>query len=158
MQLLYIKSSIAILLLFIVLSLNGQNLIVWKGGFPGQESEWNLPQNWEGNQLPDEDSYVIIKWINSGHNAQPILNSFTKITSLEVHADAQLVIGQQGELVIDGSYNYSSGVLLYNGKVKNDGSIRIVGVDSNFNIDMITGTGITIMDQYLADEQNYYSK
>jgi hypothetical protein len=97
---------------------------VWLGGTPGQETNWDNPRNWSENRVPDEDSWVIVQNLNTGHHAFPIINSEVIISGIEVHAGASLKVAAAGELIIDGEYANNYGILNY-GDVINEGRISI---------------------------------
>jgi len=108
------------------------NSITWKGGTPGRERDWTEPKNWDANRVPDEDSQVIIKFWNSGHQAQPILKDEVQIASLDIYSNAELVVTPDGKLIIDGEYTYSEGISIYGGKLSNKGEVVIKNIDKEF--------------------------
>ncbi|MBK6929787.1 MAG: hypothetical protein IPH12_02625 [Saprospirales bacterium] len=40
--------------------LNAQKINTWKGGFPGQETNWSCPRNWSLGTVPDWACQVVI--------------------------------------------------------------------------------------------------
>ena len=105
--------------------------IVWKGGTPGKETSWNEPRNWDKNEVPDEDSRVVIKSMNTGHNAQPVIKDPITVNAVEIHPNAKLVIASTGQLVIDGEYFYSEGISIMGGKLESEGRISLRNIDAN---------------------------
>lgn len=134
------KTLIYVLSFFAITSLNAQTEMIWLGGTPGQETNWNQPKNWSTNQVPSEDDWVIIKSTNSGHNAQPIITTEVTLAGLEIQAGATLTIATKGELTIDGAMTYNHGILNF-GKITNSGMVSVANTGltplfpANFSID-----------------------
>lgn len=112
------------------ITLFAQNTIVWKGGTPGKENSWNEPKNWDVNQIPGNNSHVIIRAINSGHQAQPRIETQVSVASIEIHSGSTLIIGEKGEVLLDGEYTFSHGIVNYGGKIINKGKIELRNIDS----------------------------
>jgi hypothetical protein len=95
----------------------------WIGGTPGQETEWHQARNWSTNEVPDEDTHVVIDFLNSGHNSQPTISQDAVAASIEVRSLGKLTITDNAELIIDGMDTYTEGISLYGGQIENLGSI-----------------------------------
>lgn len=123
------RNIIIVIICTLTTSLAAQDIHIWKGGTPGNESSWNEPKNWSNQLVPSEDSYVVIKALNTGHNAQPVIEGKVVIACLELQSKALLSIKKSGNLIIDGTYTYSEGVLLYGGLLFNEGNVEIYNID-----------------------------
>lgn len=82
-----------------------QNTNFWKGGTPGQTTNWNCPENWSLGKVPDPFQNVIIPDVSTGSGVYPII----KTGGLEVHdlvleAGAILEIQKQGSLKVEGYF------------------------------------------------------
>jgi len=153
------KNLLIIIAVFATFSLNAQTEITWIGGTPGQETNWNQAKNWSTNQVPDEDTWVIIKATNSGHQALPVITSDIIIAGIEIQSNANLTIAQTGKLLIDGEMTYNYGILNV-GKIINQGQVSVANTglapiyQPNTNIE--NHGSIAIFDQgsevkYLAE-------
>lgn len=99
------KINVLVLLLGMLLSplaqLFSQIMTTWKGGTPGRETEWQCPQNWVGNKIPDPMSNVLIPaGVMSGSLVSPTLNSKSEINSLRIEGSSKLSIGTKGVLTV----------------------------------------------------------
>ena len=121
--------SIIFIWVFGSVTLLAQNSIIWKGGTPGKETSWNEPKNWDLNQIPDFNSHVVIKSINSGHQSQPRIDSRVAVASIEIHSGSTLIIGERGDVLIDGEYTFSQGIVNYGGKFINNGKIELRNIE-----------------------------
>lgn len=92
-----------------------QHVFTWKGGTPGQETNWNEPRNWSTYQVPDEFSHVVIKRLHTGHYAQPVIEQEVEVASIQVHTGASLTIKTGGQLLIDGEYAKQEELTLFGG-------------------------------------------
>lgn len=78
-----------------------QITMTWKGGTPGKECQWQCPQNWTSNKVPDGFSNVVIPaTVASGSLSNPVLNERTEVNSLRIEGDSRLKIGPQGMLTV----------------------------------------------------------
>lgn len=143
------KALIITLLTFVTTISLSQNTFIWTGGTPGKETKWSESGNWSNNQVPDENSFVIIKAMNTGHGAQPVVKERIEAASIEIQAGATLTVTEKGEILIDGSYTYSAGIVSYGGELINQGVINLVNIEGltagNFNIEM-QGKGLIFVD------------
>ncbi len=104
-------------------SINAQNY--WKGGIPGKETDWNTARNWSENKVPDWSEEVIISDVSTQSGCFPIINnSIPSIAHLKIYSNATLTILSKGNLLINGSVTYNSGVYLA-GKIISEGEIII---------------------------------
>ena len=106
-----------------------QEITSWIGGTPGKENQWDEPRNWENNEVPDENTHVIITSKNTGHMSQPMIDGQVEVGSIKVYSGASLTIGHEGELIIDGEYVYSEGLVNLGGVIKNDGMISLSNIE-----------------------------
>ncbi len=123
------RNLIIVILCFVTSITTAQNVHVWKGGTPGNETSWDEPKNWSNQEVPSEDSYVIIKLENTGHSSQPVISGKVVITALELQSNAQLKIDSTGELIIDGTHTYTEGISMYGGKLDNLGTLELNNID-----------------------------
>lgn len=133
-----------------------QKDVSWIGGTPGQETNWNEARNWSTNHVPDEFSNVIIKWANSGHHAQPVIDGEVEVLSITVQGNATLAINEQGRLIIDGEHAYTEGIQLYGGRLINDGQIELYHIDhqtAEAVREQVEGTGLVIVNTWDNNNQ-----
>ena len=126
-----------------------QQTITWLGGAPGNETNWHVSKNWSPNRVPDEDSYVVIQYLHSGHNAQPVISGEARAASIQIVDRAYLTIEKGGELVLDGTFIYTQGFVLMNSTLINRGRIALFNLDADTSTDYFKGiqnTGIIILD------------
>lgn len=146
------KTLIIAILTFSTSLIIAQNTVTWIGGTPGNETSWDEPRNWSDHKIPNENSIVVIKRLNSGHNAQPVIEEMVEVASIEVQANAQLTIEGNGALIIDGSFTYSEGISLYGGEVINKGTVHLYSLSVDVTEDYfnkIQNTGYVFMDDQL---------
>jgi hypothetical protein len=126
-----------------------QNTVTWKGGTPGNETNWNESKNWSNNQVPDEFTNIIIKALNTGHFAQPVVSENVEVASIEIQAGAKLTVTESGQILIDGIDTYSEGIVSYGGLLVNEGIINLVNIDG-YKADnlqaMMEGNGLFLID------------
>lgn len=78
-----------------------QNTNYWKGGHPGQPTEWNCAQNWSLSQVPNEFSNVVIPDVSTQTNAYPVLrNTDTEVNSLVLLSGASLTVASDASLSV----------------------------------------------------------
>jgi hypothetical protein len=100
----------------------------WKGGTPGNESNWNTAKNWSKNQVPDLTEDVIITDVSNQSGFPPVIDQVIEaIPHIEIQSNAVLTVLPWGKLVIDGTSTYNSGIFL-NGKLIATGEIDIANV------------------------------
>lgn len=107
--------------MFLISSSLYSETITWKGGTPGDETNWTNPKNWKSNSVPTEISDVVIPNTSTFGNHYPVINSRVQpIGSLLISGGAELHVTETGLLIVDGTGVYNYGVL-------NLGSITING-------------------------------
>ena len=100
-----------------------QRTIVWKGGTPGQETNWHCPQNWSSYRLPDEFSNVVIPDVSSTTQADPVIRgSRVEVNALRIESRALLTIATDACLVVHG---YTEGINAF--KLDRQGAMIVVG-------------------------------
>lgn len=150
------KALFIVLLSVITTFTFSQNVITWKGGAPGNENNWFEPKNWDKNIVPDQDDYVIIKRLDNGHYAQPIIKREVTVASIELQSRAMLTIHPSGTLILDGSFTYSEGIHFFGGQMLNQGILHLQNIDvSNRDIyaEQIEGNGKIYIDDNQVNEQ-----
>lgn len=81
-------------------NLSAQKIATWKGGQPGQPTEWTCAKNWLENRVPNEFSAVVIPDCSTTTLSNPILKKGeVEIYSLEIHSGAKLSIGKNARLI-----------------------------------------------------------
>ncbi|MCB9293498.1 MAG: hypothetical protein H6559_10285 [Lewinellaceae bacterium] len=95
----------------------------WTGGTPGRETDWLEARNWSKQRVPGWDDNVLIPHL--WHNNYPVVSAaMPPIAHLEVEGGARLIIKTGGQLSVDGSSTYNSGILLI-GKIDNMGVLSV---------------------------------
>lgn len=97
-----ITTSIILLACLLAQSPNlfSQRTIMWKGGTPGKETQWQCPKNWTCNHVPDEFSNVTIPDVSSSSMAYPVLMGVAEVNSLRLEGNAALTIAPEGQLTV----------------------------------------------------------
>ena len=127
------KTSIILILASLLTAFSqAQSSISWVGGTPGKETTWNEPRNWDDHKVPAEHDKVVIKKVNSGHGAQPVIESNVHIAWLEIHSGAKLAISEGSQLILDGAYTYSEGISIYGGDLYSEGEILFKDIEFEF--------------------------
>ncbi len=73
----------------------------WKGGAPGQESNWNCPKNWSAYQVPDAFQNVIVPNVSSGSGVYPTIDiDGMEVNALVLESGATLTITKKGALEV----------------------------------------------------------
>jgi len=92
----------ALLLLANFSSLQAQTINVWKGGFPGHETEWNQNRNWSLGKTPNVFDRVIIPDVSTSTLKYPIIKEGDiELQSLEVRSGATLTLLASARIVAD---------------------------------------------------------
>ncbi len=92
----------ALLLLANLSSLQAQTTNVWKGGFPGHETDWNQNRNWSLGKTPDVFDRVIIQDVSTSTQKYPIIKEGEiEVLSLEVRSGASLTLLRSARIVAD---------------------------------------------------------
>ncbi len=89
----------------------------WKGGTPGQETNWNCAKNWSANQVPDAFQNVIITDVSSGSGFYPtIKDGGFEVNALILESGAALEIAKKGSLTVVTTLDkYGAGEMEVNG-------------------------------------------
>lgn len=78
-----------------------QKTVVWKGGTPGQETNWHCPKNWSTHTVPDAFSDVVIPDVSTTTRALPeIRTGEVEINRLTIAPHASLSLGESARLAI----------------------------------------------------------
>ncbi len=143
------KTLIIVLISLTTTFITAQNTVTWIGGTPGKETNWSESKNWSNHRVPDEFSFVIIKYNNSGHNAQPEIKGVVEVASVEIQSGACLAIKEGGEIMIDGSDFFTEGISNYGGNLINEGVINLKNMDGvtadNFQ-GKVKGNGMVLLN------------
>lgn len=116
--------SLCFIALFFTTDLLAQNY--WKGGTPGNETNWNTAQNWSQNRIPDWSQDVVIPDVSTQSGYFPtITQAVDIIPHLEIQSNAVLTVLPKGRLVIDGQTTFNSGIYL-TGQLISKGEIAII--------------------------------
>lgn len=143
------KTLILSLLVLTMTTSFAQQTVSWKGGTPGSETSWNEPRNWSNYQVPDDFSHVVIKRLNTGHFAQPVIDQEVEVASIQIQTGATLTVTATGSVLIDGEDQYTEGIVNLGGNLVNDGLITMVNMEdlstgsAQFSM---TGSGSIVLD------------
>ncbi len=89
------------------IELSAQKTDVWKGGFPGQETNWACARNWSLNTVPDGNCNVVIPMLMQREKNYPVLSTADQeVYSLVIEPQASLTITEAGTLSILGLSPY----------------------------------------------------
>lgn len=112
-------AAFCMFLLGITTQLKAQKINNWKGGTPGQATNWNCPKNWSTNQVPDAFQNVIIPDVSTGSGVYPTINEDgLEVNKLVLESGACLTITKMGGLnVINTLEGYGSADLEVKGKL-----------------------------------------
>lgn len=137
------KTHFACLILFLSASLLSAQSVVWKGGFPGHETDWSFPRNWNTGRVPDEFDTVKIPDCSTSGNFYPVIGTrVDNILGLEIASGAKLTLARDGYLIIDGSGLPSGQSLLKFGTIYNDGILEVA--NSSLKVIAYEGMGLLI--------------
>ena len=76
-----------------------QKINRWKGGTPGQATNWNCPKNWSAYHVPDAFQNVIIPDVSSGSGVYPTISEDgLEVNELVLESGACLTIESGGGL------------------------------------------------------------
>ena len=83
-------------------SLQAQTTNVWKGGFPGRETDWNQSRNWSLGKTPDVFDRVIIPDVSASTQKYPIVKEGEiEVLSIDVRTGASLTLLRSARIVAD---------------------------------------------------------
>ncbi|MBI1227536.1 MAG: hypothetical protein GC192_20050 [Bacteroidetes bacterium] len=81
--------------------IQAQKINIWKGGTPGQTTNWNCPKNWSANQVPDAFQTVIVPDVTTGSGFYPCINEEgPEVNALVLESGASLTITRDGALEV----------------------------------------------------------
>ena len=132
---------IVILLVSISSSLSAQTTSTWIGGTPGRATDWNCANNWKENNVPDENSQVIIP---ADRLYYPVLREeVDPIDALMVQSGAEITLTHSANLTILGSTGRMDGMMLF-GNIENEGTLDLRFDTGNGTVTMsrIKGSGM----------------
>jgi len=90
-----------VFLLTLCLNAFAQKTVVWKGGTPGQETNWYCAKNWSPQTVPDAFSDVVIPDVSATTRALPeIRGGEVEVNRLTIAYNAGLALGQNTRLAI----------------------------------------------------------
>ncbi len=104
-------------------SLQAQTTNIWKGGFPGHETDWKHGRNWSLGRTPDVFDRVVIPDVSTSTRRFPaILSGETSVLSLEIQSGASLTLHQSvrirtDEFVCNGTCNGCAWQVLIEGNL-----------------------------------------
>ena len=100
--------------------------VEWKGGFPGQETDWFCARNWSDNRIPDDFDNVVIPDRSTSGNFYPVIqNRKARVQSLDLHSNASLTIKSGATLTVLG-FGLSGGALTSLGTLENHGTLEVI--------------------------------
>ena len=107
-----------------------QKTVVWKGGTPGMEQQWDCAKNWSTHSVPDEFSDVLIPDVSSTTQATPIIRSGkVAVNSIFLESDALLSVQKNAMLTV---YGHAQGVYVENLQLQ--GALHVIyETDENSN-------------------------
>ncbi|TNE59164.1 MAG: hypothetical protein EP344_09100 [Bacteroidetes bacterium] len=115
-----------VLLCTLISSLTLTAQVEWKGGFPGQETNWFCAQNWSDNQIPNDLDNVVIPDRSTNGNFYPVIRSEeASVQSLAVYSGAKLTIQTGARLKVMG-FNLPGGALFNHGDLINNGTLEVI--------------------------------
>ena len=86
----------------------------------------------------------------------PVIKEDVEVLSIEIHTGATLTINNDAELLIDGQYSYTEGILSYGGKIINNGYIELRHIDNVSVASLINysnGDGVIVINDKLVDNE-----
>jgi hypothetical protein len=93
---------IAFSLLTITSTIQAQTINVWKGGFPGQETNWHCHKNWSLGRLPDVFDAVVIPDVSTKTQKYPVVTcGEVEVQSIDIQAGATLTLHRSARIVAD---------------------------------------------------------
>lgn len=153
------KSILFLLFTLLVITSFAQQPVTWKGGTPGRETAWHEPRNWGNYRVPDESSHILIQALHTGHHAQPIIKDEVEVASITICTGATLTIENGGELTIDGSYQYTLGIVNQGGQLINEGIISLYQLAEEapeLTLTKMRGAGAIWVDEVQIDSNIFF--
>ena len=81
-----------------------------------------------------------------------------EVLSIKIHNGATLTISENAELLIDGEYTYTEGIISFGGQIINKGYIELRNID---NVSMASflkysnGDGVIVVNDKLLDNEGF---
>lgn len=75
--------------------------------------------------MPTTETHVVVKPLNTGNYAEPVIRTAAEAASIAICAGATLTVSSKGILLVDGEEGYSEGVSTFGGSVKNEGKVYL---------------------------------
>ncbi len=102
-------------------STNAQKSATWKGGTPGNGTDWNCASNWKEGRVPNEFSDVCIPDVSTASGIQPVVRiSVAGVNSLTILSGGRLRIEKTGALDVYGWVEIFDA-----GSIQNNGTFRL---------------------------------
>ena len=133
-----------------------QTTVEWIGGTPGKETKWEEARNWSPQVVPDYTCKVVLPGYQTGHAAQPMVDGFVEVLSIEVHQGATLYIKESGEVLIDGTDVYTEGIKNYGGQLHIDGALelkKVAGASLAELFEISAGQGSLIVNEQVFQSE-----
>ena len=73
--------------------------VLWQGGTPGRETDWNCPKNWSTGCVPDQNSEVLIPTYSIHDTYFPIVKERVTVRSIIMEVDVFNKTGLNYELI-----------------------------------------------------------
>jgi hypothetical protein len=134
-----------------------QETATWKGGTPGNETNWNEARNWSTGQVPNEETHVIIRKTNNGRAAFPEINGSAAALWVEIYHGAKLTVASNATLNISGEAAYTEGISLYGGQLENKGMVTLSQLDTELDDQTLTQLSLA-GDYQLVEAPDFASK
>jgi len=123
------------------LSLKAQKIVYWEGGTPGRESNWNCPDNWSSNAVPDAFCKVVIPDVSTRSRVYPVLShKGAEVNSLTMESGTSLTIQKEGCLVVfDSMERFGLNDLDVRGTLTLKGNLAVAGSLIGTGFDYVLG-------------------
>ena len=100
-----------------------QQTVTWKGGTPGNETNWNEAKNWSNNRVPNIFSDVVIEDVSTSTFSTPsIEGGIIELNSIRITSNAKLTVGVNAKVII---YSHTEGLFKENLDIK--GTFMVMG-------------------------------
>lgn len=102
MRILIVFSVVIFLIQIVPQTTSAQIANTWKGGTPGQETNWACSKNWSLGRIPDVFDNVIIPDVSTGFKKFPVINSgLIEINQLNIHYGASLTLQENARILVN---------------------------------------------------------
>lgn len=100
-----------------------QQTVTWKGGTPGNETNWNEAKNWSNNRVPNIFSDVIIADVSTSTFSTPSIKGGTiELNSIYIASNAKLTVETNAKVIV---YSHAEGLLKENLDI--EGTFMVMG-------------------------------